>query len=311
MAQNPASEQLIRNKMTMSVKSLLTKLLPEAIIGWLQRVRFERQFSKPYQPVELQLQEVCGRESGSSYASVAQKESPHYRKIMRKLESYTGAGPVGPNKYWEYPWVLESLDLEPGLRILDAGCGRAPVQFVLADLGMTVHGIDPSEGVPWHGIERRLSKKFGLEIDYRVEGMESISFADEFFDRVTSVSVLEHCRAYPTDNEWAVPQDQRDRALHAKMMQEMTRVLKPGGLLVLTLDVVFPERDCILDANIHVRNLIDACPNLELLGEISHAVYPDQGFSMARLQSDADVDIQDYQGILGTSLGLVFRKTPR
>ena len=45
------------------------------------------------------------------------------------------------------------------------------------------------------GIDRRLAKKYGLNIEYRVEGMERISYDDGTFDRVVSASVLEHCRA--------------------------------------------------------------------------------------------------------------------
>jgi SAM-dependent methyltransferase len=56
----------------------------------------------------------------------------------------------------------------------------------------------------------------------------AMPFADESFDRVIAAEVLEH-----------VPSDQR-------AMREIARVLRPGGLLAVTVPAWLPERICWL-----------------------------------------------------------------
>jgi ubiquinone/menaquinone biosynthesis C-methylase UbiE len=290
------------------MKTLPAGLLPKSLVPRLQRLALFLKLLRPYHRMPFSLDDVPRADLRTAYAGRAQKQGPAFKKIMRKLRSFAAAGPVGPNKYWEYPWILSTLDLRPGLRVLDAGCGRAPVQYALADLGLNVSAIDPFENVGWHGIDRRLAKKFGLNIEYRVEGMERISFGDGTFDRVVSASVLEHCRTKPVANELAAPQTAEDRALQAQMMREMARVLKKGGLLVVTLDMVFPQKGAVLECNVNVRNLIDAA-GIRLLGPLpAPGVYGDHNFRMEDLERLSGLDVQDYQGVVGTSLGLVFKK---
>lgn len=39
---------------------------------------------------------------------------------------------MGPNALWLLEWLCESLDLKPGMRVLDLGCGKAMTSIVLA-----------------------------------------------------------------------------------------------------------------------------------------------------------------------------------
>ncbi len=120
----------------------------------------------------------------NSYSLISEKKSPRFQKIMNRLECYIGTGPIGPNKYWEYPWILANLRLKKDMSILDVG-GKSPIQFLLADLGCNVYAIDPNENVEWHGINRKLAKFFNCTIEYRKEGGDSISYDDNTFDRVS------------------------------------------------------------------------------------------------------------------------------
>ena len=130
----------------------------------------------------------------TSYSLIDEKNSGLFKKVMGFCESFVGTGPIGANKFWEYPWVLINMKLEKGLKVLDAGCGKSPIQFALAKLGCETYGIDPFESVSWHGIDRKLPSLYGVKVAYKVEGMEKISYPDNYFDRVCSVSVIEHCR---------------------------------------------------------------------------------------------------------------------
>jgi ubiquinone/menaquinone biosynthesis C-methylase UbiE len=39
---------------------------------------------------------------------------------------------MGPNPLWLTEWLCELMDLRPGMRVLDLGCGRAPSSIFLA-----------------------------------------------------------------------------------------------------------------------------------------------------------------------------------
>ena len=93
----------------------------------------------------------------------------------------------GANALWLTEWLAEALDLKPGMRVLDLGCGRAQsaiflrrefdVQVWAADLW-----INPSENI------RRIRDAgvddgvFPLRADAR-----SLPFAAEFFDAVVGI----------------------------------------------------------------------------------------------------------------------------
>lgn len=244
----------------------------------------------------------------TSYALLSEKNSQHFKKIMRRLEGYIGAGPIGSNKYWEYPWVLTNLRLEKGMSILDAGCGKAPLQFLLYDIGCKVFGIDPFENIKWHGINRKLAKRFGCHIEYRREGIESISYKDNTFDRVFCVSVIEHCRAKAVKNERISPRTEEDRKLQARMMDEMLRVLKQGGLLVVTVDFNIPRDNCIFESNVDVANLMSVEKTEILANRCDEALPGETGFDVHKLISNGDIDISNDLDTLQTSIGFVLRK---
>ena len=244
----------------------------------------------------------------NSYSLISEKNSQPFRKIMDHMDCYIGAGFYGPNKHWEYPWVLSNLELSPGLKVLDAGCGTSPPQYVIAGLGCKTHGIDPNEGVEWHGINRSLAKRFGREIEYRVEGLAKISYPDNHFDRVCCISVIEHCRVKPYDNPLTTVLTDDDRALHRTMMSELIRVTKPGGLLVLTTDYYFPRSNCLATCNVDIANLM-AVDGVTVHGNRCDERFPgEDGFSPSQLIDNGDIDIANHGDILQTSIGLTFRK---
>lgn len=93
------------------------------------------------------------------------------------------------------------LDLPPGERVLEVGCGQGHLTSRLADRGIDVTGIDANpEAVDVAGIDRVLHM-YG----------ESLDFEDETFGTVISVHALEHIPALE------------------QAISEMERVLKPGG----------------------------------------------------------------------------------
>lgn len=103
----------------------------------------------------------------------------------------------------------------PGARILDAGCGYGRnLRYFLAN-GYDVSGVDASA----QAIEHLKSSAPSPE-NFRREDVENLSFADKSFDAVLSNAVLHFAR---------------DEAHFDRMLLEMWRVLKDGGLFFARL----------------------------------------------------------------------------
>ena len=82
------------------------------------------------------------------------------------------------------------LDSLAGLRILDIGCGGGILSEPLARLGASVVGVDPSEANI--AAARHHGKQAGLAIDYRGTTAEALAEADERFEVVLAMEVVEH-----------------------------------------------------------------------------------------------------------------------
>ena len=41
-------------------------------------------------------------------------------------------GSLGPHPLWLMEWLCEAMDLKPGMRVLDMGCGKAITSIFLA-----------------------------------------------------------------------------------------------------------------------------------------------------------------------------------
>ncbi|MEA3016173.1 MAG: 2-polyprenyl-6-hydroxyphenyl methylase / 3-demethylubiquinone-9 3-methyltransferase [Sphingomonadales bacterium] len=86
-------------------------------------------------------------------------------------------------------WGLDECDLKPlaGRRAADVGCGAGLLAEPLARLGAEVTGVDAA---PENVAAARLhAQGQGLEIDYRVGGVETLAGP---YDLVTCLEVLEH-----------------------------------------------------------------------------------------------------------------------
>lgn len=86
--------------------------------------------------------------------------------------------------------ALGKLDLEPGMRLLDIGCGwgntliRAVEKFGVQGIGLTLSG----EQVKW---ANEAAKHLGDRVEYRLQGWEEF---DEPVDRIVAICSTEHFR---------------------------------------------------------------------------------------------------------------------
>ncbi len=112
-------------------------------------------------------------------------------------------------------------NIAPGMKVLDAGCGYGRNLVWLLREGAEVFALDADAG----GVEhvRALAKELAPQLpqaNFRVGAIESMPFEDEFADVVICNSVLHFTR---------------DEQHFLKMVEELWRVLKPGGLLFVRL----------------------------------------------------------------------------
>ena len=84
----------------------------------------------------------------------------------------------------------KKLDCLKGLRMLDIGCGAGILSEPLARLGAVMVGADPAE----ENIEaaREHAEEQGAAVDYRATTAEELAAAEETFDVVLAMEVVEH-----------------------------------------------------------------------------------------------------------------------
>jgi SAM-dependent methyltransferase len=127
---------------------------------------------------------------------------------------------------------LKNLDLKPGYRVLDAGCGGGRhLSEAFRYRGVSVVGIDYSRTDSTKARNTlRLMEHEGEDGDGAWEvfvgDVTSLPFKNESFDLVICSEVLEH-----------IPD-------HKKAVQEIIRVLKPGKILAVSVPRHFPESIC-------------------------------------------------------------------
>ena len=121
----------------------------------------------------------------------------------------------GACSLWLVEWLTSALDLRPGMRVLDLGCGRgASSVFLHREFGVQVWATDlwfnPSETLQRSrdaGVEDGV---FPIHADAR-----SLPFATEFFDLIVSIDSFVY---YGTDDLY---------------LNYLARFVKPGGQIAI------------------------------------------------------------------------------
>jgi len=134
------------------------------------------------------------------------------------------------SRIWEYPWLWFKLKRYSGngMKVLDLGSEMSPFPWFLSLNGFDVT-VSDLETTYWNNW-KKISRNSGLKVRRRILDAQNISLPTSSVDIYLSVSVIEH-----------VPNK-------TKVIDEAARVLKPGGLLIMTFDIceadmgmTFPE----------------------------------------------------------------------
>jgi len=161
----------------------------------------------------------------------------HFEPVLQRIEAAYRAGKVPANlleipeyllvcrwpfRKLEYSLALDVLlnHLKPGDTYLDAGCGATPLAYILAGRGVKATAIDGNPRLIKDLIAFRPQDVYGSDVTLEHQDLTHLTYADNTFNAVSCISVVEHIPA-PLDQD---------------AIQEMLRVLKTGGLFILTLD---------------------------------------------------------------------------
>jgi 2-polyprenyl-3-methyl-5-hydroxy-6-metoxy-1,4-benzoquinol methylase len=191
---------------------------------------------------------LCGREhifNRSGIASLSDLQAPDYKDILQLLEKYQDAfllqeyqfrsreyiWPRDPlhtwSRVWEYPYVYHhlkdwrsSLSVDNLPRVVDVGSGVTFFPFSVARLGCYVTCTD-MDVICKRDLERAIQfvSVTPGQIDFRLTDGITLPFGDSEVDAVYCISVLEHAPNFE------------------KTISEIARILKPGGLSLITIDI--------------------------------------------------------------------------
>jgi 2-polyprenyl-6-hydroxyphenyl methylase/3-demethylubiquinone-9 3-methyltransferase len=106
----------------------------------------------------------------------------------------------------------KKLDCLKGLRMLDIGCGAGILSEPLARLGATMVGADPSEENI--AVASAHAADNDVEVDYRATTAEALAEANEEFDVVLAMEVVEHVNDV------------------TEFVATCASMVKPGGLMI-------------------------------------------------------------------------------
>jgi len=183
---------------------------------------------REFKEINEELSEICWSMQGS-LAKIILKLL-NREKLIRPIWS----------RWWEWSWAILNSDLRHNLKVLDVGCGGSPLLVYCVRRNIKCFGIDKgtdhmNAGI-WDGLKSKLEDicgfrwnwgfyHLGPSITVKKENLAKMSFEDNFFDRVFCISVIEHLSC-----------EERSKGL-----PEIVRVLKPGGKIIITMDLKTSE----------------------------------------------------------------------
>jgi cyclopropane fatty-acyl-phospholipid synthase-like methyltransferase len=121
------------------------------------------------------------------------------RSVKYDLEWIRASASGGANSLWLTEWLAEAMDLRPGMRVLDLGCGRAASSiFLHREFGVQVWATDL-----WFGANENLKRIREAGVDGGVfpihADARSLPYAVNFFDAIVSIDSFPY---YGTDDRY-------------------------------------------------------------------------------------------------------------
>jgi len=183
-----------------------------------------------------------------------------FENIFKSLEQDVGLIKPDLNETWinylhnhkeRYHDLLSQIqELDPKNKMLEVGSFPGHFTVILKELGYKIEGVDikPERA-------EKLWEKYNLLIHKVNIETESIPFPTNTFDVILFTEVIEHLRINPLS-----------------VLQELHRILKPNGLLLLTTPNITPSMRLkfFWKEQDYLDNPIEQFKKLEWLGHMGH-----------------------------------------
>jgi len=117
-------------------------------------------------------------------------------------------------------WAIALMDVQPADHVLDVGCGSGVAIKLIAQIAVEgfVAGIDYSEEMVQQARKRNAAAVRAGRVEIKRGDVAALPYDDESFDKVIATE---------TFNFWPDP---------VANLQEVRRVLRPGGLVALAME---------------------------------------------------------------------------
>jgi cyclopropane fatty-acyl-phospholipid synthase-like methyltransferase len=151
------------------------------------------------------------------------------KKIKRDIwdETFKKKGKIFTTPQEDIPRIVKLFKKHYVKKVLDLGCGSGRHLVYLAKHGFDVFGIDISK----HGIKiaKTWLKKEGLKANLRISDIyKKLPYKNNFFDAIVTIQTLHHEKIEEI----------------RKLIKEIERILKPNGLIFVTVLKYAPKK-CI------------------------------------------------------------------
>jgi ubiquinone/menaquinone biosynthesis C-methylase UbiE len=203
-------------------------------------------------------------------------KTDHLKFPLSEIDKFEwNRGPWG-NEYYSYYYrrftchILSRLDVKEGHRVLVVGCGAGSEEKNIKTLypNTEVWSIDISEEMIRQAVANQSPSHFAVSL------AEALPFKDDLFDRLVSREVIEHV---------IDPQ---------KMLDEISRVLKPEGIAVITTE----NEESFSPKNFYVIHIRSRLAKL-LDYPLSEPPYKDKAPKLSEMKNyvrNAGLDLVEY-----------------
>ena len=145
-----------------------------------------------------------------------------YENYHQTSQVYDKTRSAGGVKIIRSALAESKLPLEKQI-LVDAGCGTGLFAAEMVNYVQRVEAVDMNSGMLAKAQEKMLSEEKSGRINFHQSTIDALPFPGESVDAVMTNQVLHHL---PDDGSSGWPK-------HYKVFQEFSRVLKPGGNLII------------------------------------------------------------------------------
>jgi SAM-dependent methyltransferase len=159
---------------------------------------------------------------GIAYAAVYEKLRKCFDALQETGLPYSDHMLNSWLRWWEYSWAITESGVGRQMKVLDVGGTGTLLAYTLAMNECEVHTVDILEQKVLEA--KAMTQRLDLSrMQNSLGDATDLRFPENSFDRVFCICVLEHIE--PIERQ-------------IKALNEMARVLRPGGRLAMTFDFV-------------------------------------------------------------------------